>query len=177
MRTWNKPLTAVALLLILASTPGCEAEELGSLLGIGDEPPPAPPPPKPRVRRATPPPPAPKPAALTSAMHLRANLAFDMVRSRGIAEVYEGRAKVALATFQSAKAMKPNDQSVQMWIDTINEAISLKQNGPAGVKKAPKVEPVDVGDAVAPTLPVPSLAAPGPVAPRAMPSLDPRLVF
>lgn len=175
MKTWTKPLAALALVLVVASTSGCEAEELGSLLGIGDEPPPPPPPPKPRVRRPTPPPPDPKPAALMSAMHLRANLAFDMVRARGIAEVKEGRVKVALATFQSAKAMKPGDQSVQLWIDAINEAMRLKRNGAAGVPQKPTAGAgIDVGDGGAPIL---SPSALEPVAPRVLPSLDPRLVF
>ncbi|MEB3284300.1 MAG: hypothetical protein VKN33_03325 [Candidatus Sericytochromatia bacterium] len=160
-------------MLTIAGTAGCEAEELGSLLGIGDEPPPPPPPAKPKARRYVPPPPPPKPALPASAMHLRANLAFDMVRARGIAEVYEGRTKVALATFKSARAMKPNDQSVQLWIDAINDAMRSKQAKAPPRMRVGGLPGSDVGDSTPPVLNFPTLVpTPGPI-----PSFDPRLVF
>ena len=176
MNTWTRPLTIMALLCTLATSSGCEAEELGSLLGIGDEPVPTPPPSTPRPRKATPPPPIQKPVIPASAMYLRANLAFDMVRSRGIAEVYEGKPKVALATFRVAQKMKPSDPTVQMWIDTITEAMNSKRKG-AAQPSLPQMPAVDVGDAVAPNLPAPNAGPPAPSAPKAFPTLDPRLVF
>ncbi|MEB3223165.1 MAG: hypothetical protein VKS61_13900 [Candidatus Sericytochromatia bacterium] len=153
---------------------GCDAADLGAMLGVGDgattttE---APPPPPPRPQAT--PEPTPKPTPKNMAAQLVANLAFDKVRGRGIREVYEGQTKLARETFKAAQQMKPQDRSVPMWLDAIETAYELKRKetkAASGAGGAPGMPPIGPPLTGPPTPPVSGT-------PQPAPSFDPTLVF
>lgn len=163
-------------LTLTAALGGCEGMTMDQVFGIGDAntattelTPPPPPPPTPT------PVPTPKPSPPAAPVALKRNVAFDVLRSRGISQVYEGRTKVAVGTFQSAQRMKPKDNSVGLWLsaiaisserqkakffkttDFVSQSGQVQPPAPAGVKPAPSVAPIASGPTPAP--------------------VDPRLVF
>ncbi|MEB3330331.1 MAG: hypothetical protein VKQ33_13990 [Candidatus Sericytochromatia bacterium] len=170
------PRLPLLFLVAALALGGCDAADLGTMLGIGDGNPPvseAPPPPRPKP---TPKPiPTPKPAPSNMGQQLVRNLAFDKVRGRGIREVYEGQTKLARETFRAAREMKPADRSVGLWLGAIEEAYSMKRRakttGP-GAAGAPGM-PAGGGLEPPPAAPV----APLPGKPQGVPSFDPLLVF
>jgi hypothetical protein len=174
----------IGLACIASLAGGCEGTDMATLFGIGDAnpaeeytPPPPPPTPVPTpVPTPKPPPPAPPGA-------LKRNVAFDVLRGRGISQVYEGKTKPAVATFQSAQRMKPKDVSVQLWLDAIKrsadrqtaKAAGLPQNTPAFQTTSSQAPSTSAQP------PVPPGRAPMLPPPQALPSasvqVDPRLVF
>lgn len=168
-------------LTLMAALGGCEGMTMDQVFGIGDAntattelTPPPPPPPTPT------PAPTPKPPPPVAPVALKRNVAFDVLRSRGIGQVYEGHTKIAVGTFQSAQRMKPKDGSVVLWLEAIQisserqkarflaktdfKAVSgqIQPPAPPGLLPAPPNTP---GGGANPT-PKPSLAP-----------VDPRLVF
>lgn len=170
----------IGLACVASLAGGCEGTDMATIFGIGDAnppveetPPPAPPAPPPT------PIPTPKPTPPAPPGSLKRNVAFDVLRSRGISQVYEGKTKPAMATFQSAQRMKPKDRSIQLWMDAIKksgEKASSKGGDPfrsstsqVQNNQAPPAPPDTTGggrSALAPPQAVPS-----PV------QVDPRLVF
>ncbi len=167
----------IGLAFIASLAGGCEGTDMATIFGIGDAnppvedtPPPPPPPPPPT------PIPTPKPTPPAPPGSLKRNVAFDVLRSRGISQVYEGKTKPALATFQSAQRMKPKDRSVQLWMDAIKKSgekakaasNSNFKNSTSQVQnnEAPPVTPPGGRGFLSPPQAVPS-----PV------QVDPRLVF
>lgn len=167
----------IGLLCVASLAGGCEGTDMATIFGIGDANPPVEetPPPAP----AAPPPtpiPTPKPTPPAPPGSLKRNVAFDVLRSRGISQVYEGKTKPALATFQSAQRMKPQDRSIKIWVDAINKA-GAKAKGPAPdfQNTTSQVQNNQVPPAPPATGGGPALAPP-----QAVPSpvqVDPRLVF
>lgn len=190
---------AISLLVglsVLVGVAGCDGDfsgfDLASTLGVGEDqnlltPPPAPrkPKPKPTIAVVTP---KPSPSGPDPrAAYLRRNLAFDSVRSQGITQVYDGKTTAAVGTFKKAQSVRPDDQSVKLWLDAIEQAAKqpkaavpgasddfrnisngIRGNAVPGAAGAPG----GFGAVGAP----PALPRPG--APAAAPSpLDPRLVF
>ena len=172
------------LTLILA---GCEGQTMDQVFGIGDANPPtdeisAPPKPRP-TPTPTPPPASPTPKPATAI--LKRNVAFDALRSKGIAQLYEGDTDPAVATLNSADRLKPNDRSIQIWLDAVNrdkQAIAkrLKESPAPGAQAfAPFGQQGVAGAPGAPPAFRPA-GAPAVPAPAPMPSstqIDPRLVF
>lgn len=187
----------VGLSVLVGVAAGCDGDfsgfDLASTLGVGEDQNLLTPPPKPRPKpKKTIPVVTPKPSPSgpdPRAAYLRRNLAFDSVRSQGITQVYDGRTTAAVSTFKKAQSVRPDDMSVKLWLDAIEQAakqpkaavpgasddfrnISNGIRGAAGAPGAPAV-PGAGGAVGAP----PALPRPG-AAPAAAPSpLDPRLVF
>ena len=169
----------IGLAVIASLAGGCEGTDMATVFGIGDANPPVEDTPPPRKPTPAPTPvPTPKPTPHTPPGALKRNVAFDVLRSRGISQVYEGKTKPALATFQSAQRMKPKDRSIQLWMDAIKQSGQrgkgtkppppdfTNTSGQVQNNQAPQTAPVG-GRGVLP----PPQAVPSPV------QVDPRLVF
>lgn len=121
-------MLSIGLLAGLAS--GCDGFDpstfdMAGALGVGEGTNLISPPPPPTPRPTPKPTPTPKPKASgpdPRAAYLRRNLAFDSVRSRGIAQVKVKQIPQAVGHFRKAQAMKPKDKSVQMWLDVIRKS-------------------------------------------------------
>lgn len=188
--------------LLAGAASGCDgfdpsSFDLAGSLGVGENTnlisPPPPPPPKPKPTAT--PTPVPKPSGPDPrAAYLRRNLAFDSVRSRGIAQVKVKQIPQAVGTFRQAQAMKPKDRSVQMWLDAIRESQARPKGGDPQAAQAfqgyantlranpPAQNPYGYNPGYPQPMPgqpygtAPQL--PPPQIPGAAPSpLDPRLVF
>lgn len=175
----------IGLGLLAGVSAGCEGD-LSTALGVGDATPepvatPAPTPtpiptPTPEL---TPTPPPPVHASLAR------NVAFDMQRSRGITQVYEGKTLRAVTTFKGAQRMKPEDVSVKLWLGAIKKAVEKPRE--AAPMAGSEFEDVSrrLRGAAAPVVVPPPAAAPAGSAPGlprpvsiATPnSVDPRMVF
>ncbi|MDB5100696.1 MAG: hypothetical protein JWM80_5117 [Cyanobacteria bacterium RYN_339] len=184
---------ASMLALVLA---GCEGQSMDQVFGIGDQNPAveATDKPKPKPTPTPTPPPMPSPTPSAPSAIFKRNVAFDSVRSKGIAHVYQARDNkndaeidAAVATLNSAYRLKPNDRSIQIWLDAIAKGREkARQKALAGSSPGPFQNP-PVGNsgmqgfggqppggmpAGAPAVPPP----PGQI-PAASTPIDPRLVF
>lgn len=183
------------LALLLA---GCEGQSMDQVFGIGDANPAAEATekPKPKPTPTPTPPPAPSPTPSVASAIFKRNVAFDVIRSKGIAQVYqardnhnEGEIDAAVATLNSAYRLKPNDRSIQIWLDAIARgrevARKKTQGGQPGAFQNPAIPgagavPGVPGMPGAPPAGMPA-GAPAVPAPASLPSpvtpIDPRLVF
>ena len=161
---------------------------MASIFGVGDDknllesPKPA----KPRAT-PTPTPPPPPSAVPTSSAILKRNQEFDAMRTKAIGQLLQHDIDPAVETFNAAYRIKPNDRSIQIWLNAIKlgKEKQLKvakdapapgqfqNNGSAGSNAAPAAGGAPQVPAVPPM--------PGAKAPQAIPSIssniDPRLVF
>ena len=180
-------MRAGMLALFLA---GCEGQSMDQVFGIGDantattE---ATPKPKPKPT-PTPIPPSPSPQPSPASAIFKRNVAFDVIRSKGIAQVSQAMSNkndaeidAAVATFNSAYRLKPNDRSIQIWLEAIakgREKAKAKAaaNGPGQFQN-----PQPGGVAVPGAPPVPGAPVGAPMVPAPVPAsatqIDPRLVF
>jgi hypothetical protein len=137
--------------------------------------------------------PSPAPVLKPRSFLLR-NVSYDLMRTRAMRLVYEGKTKKALSTFQSAQRLRPGDPAVEMWVSAIRQSAqkardsapkavddfnnaaqqlrtpALPGNGPAAAAPA-------TTSGGAPDLPRPALPAAGNGNVGTTTTVDPRLVF
>jgi hypothetical protein len=186
-------LRAGMLALLLA---GCEGQSMDQVFGIGDANPAAEATEKPKPKPTPTPTPPPMPSATPSAPSaiFKRNVAFDSIRSKGIAHVYQAKTNhneaeidAAVATLNSAYRLKPNDRSIQIWLDAIAKGreVARKKAAAGGGPGAFQNPPLNGGNPGVPGAPPPAMAPAGapmvPAPPAAVPNpatpIDPRLVF
>jgi hypothetical protein len=178
---------------------GCEGQSMDQVFGIGDANPASEDPtPKPTPRPTPTPTPRPSPSGTPPTSLLKRNVAFDVIRSRGIAQVKqamenknEAEIGAAVATFNSAYRLKPNDRSIQIWLDAIaqgREKARAKGAGGANAFMNPQPgqpgmpQPGMPGAAPYPGQPgmppaAPPVPPPNPAVAQPATQIDPRLVF
>jgi hypothetical protein len=174
MAAGRKTILLIGLTL-MAALGGCEGMTMDQVFGIGDGTNELAPPPPPAPTPTPTPVPTPKASPPSAPEALKRNVAFDVLRTRGISQVYEGRTKVAVGSFQSAQQIKPKDKSVGYWLAAIeisSERQKAKFFKPTDFEKSSgQIQPPAPGGlkpapSVAPATPRPSLSP-----------VDPRLVF
>lgn len=186
-------ITRVGLLALLLA--GCEGQSMDQVFGIGDANPAAEATDKPKPKPTPTPTPPPVPSATPSVAStiFKRNVAFDAIRSKGIAQIYqakeshnEAEVDAAVATFNSAYRLKPNDRSIQIWLDAIAKGREVaRKRAQAGKEPGAFQNPQAPtgGVAAAPGMPPAGMPAGAPPVPGAgsVPSpntaIDPRLVF
>src|SRR5262249_20793584 len=147
----------------------------------------SPPPKKPRPTPTPTPPPAASPVPTDNAI-LKRNMEFDATRSKAITHYRQGEVDPAISTFNAAFKIKPNDRSVQIWLDAI-KAYQQKKAAAASPMPGQFQNPTNAnapGVAGRPGVPAPPgvpqvpqvNGANSPMSvPTAGSQIDPRLVF